>query len=209
MHWLTRWLAPVLLSATMLSAQTTYVRGRIANGSGGVTPPPPPALTIDQTSPLPQGAQTISYSFTFTASNGTPPYGWSIISGSPPSGLALDSVTGILSGVPANIQTSIFTVAVADSAGATNTKPFSLTIAGGSFYVELDWDAAPTAASYNVFRSVTSGGPYQLLASGITTLTYNDFTVANGATYFYVVTATNTAGNSGNSNEASAVIPAS
>jgi hypothetical protein len=50
-----------------------------------------------------------------------------------------------------------------------------------------------------------SGGPYgTLVASGISATSYTDTTVANGTTYYYVVTGANGSGESPNSNQASA-----
>jgi hypothetical protein len=65
-----------------------------------------------------------------------------------------------------------------------------------------------TVASYNVFRSVQSGGPYDPIASGITGLTYTDHDVHRGKTYYYVVSSVNTIGEeSRRSGEVSASIP--
>ena len=59
--------------------------------------------------------------------------------------------------------------------------------------VTLSWHPpAPvsgvTAASYAVYRSTTSGGPYVRIASGVNGPTYHDGLVTSGRTYFYVVT---------------------
>jgi hypothetical protein len=53
--------------------------------------------------------------------------------------------------------------------------------------VQLVW--TPTdAVSYNVYRGTAAGGPYDFLASAITTYaTYLDLAVTNGVTYYYVV----------------------
>jgi hypothetical protein len=60
----------------------------------------------------------------------------------------------------------------------------------------LTWDNGdPTAVSYNVYRSSFSGGPYSPLnSSPLSITTYKDSTVSAGATYFYVVTETNSSG---------------
>ncbi|MGA3268343.1 MAG: hypothetical protein ABSE16_16150 [Verrucomicrobiota bacterium] len=54
--------------------------------------------------------------------------------------------------------------------------------------VILTWNAVSGATSYNVQRSTTSGGPYELLAN-VTTNAYTDSSVVNGTTYYYVVAA--------------------
>ena len=82
--------------------------------------------------------------------------------------------------------------------------PTALTASAGNHLVALNWVNPGRTASFSVKRSPTSGGPYSLLASNITTNYYNDATALNGATYYYIVSAVNTYGESGNSNEASA-----
>jgi cellulose 1,4-beta-cellobiosidase len=54
-----------------------------------------------------------------------------------------------------------------------------------------------------VKRSTTSGGPYTLIASPTGT-TYTNTGLQSGATYYYVVSAVNAAGESPNSSQASA-----
>lgn len=72
--------------------------------------------------------------------------------------------------------------------------------------VGLRWDAVadPTLHGYEVRRAGASGGPYQTVAL-VTGTEYVDTTVAEGATYYYVVRAVDTSWNrSGPSNEVSA-----
>src|SRR5919109_139848 len=73
-----------------------------------------------------------------------------------------------------------------------------------SSQINLSWTASSGAASYNVLRSTSSGGPYTQIAGGVGTISYTDTTVTNGTTYFYVVQAVSSGGTSGNSNQASA-----
>jgi hypothetical protein len=79
----------------------------------------------------------------------------------------------------------------------------------GTHSVSLAWHASTSAnvVGYNVYRGTTSGN-YGLLNSMNSTTRYTDTTVQNGQTYFYVVTAVDSAGSeSPHSNPAEAVIP--
>jgi subtilisin family serine protease len=89
---------------------------------------------------------------------------------------------------------------------AAPPAPTALTAASGpgKRKITLSWIASPTASSYIVARSATSGGPYSVVASGVTATTYQNSGLTGGTTYFYVVSAKNTAGSSGASNQASA-----
>ncbi len=88
------------------------------------------------------------------------------------------------------------------------SSPTGLNATGGDGNVALDWadNAEPDLASYNVYRSTTSGSYGPALAIGIAGSSYTDNTVGNGTTYYYVVTAVDTDANeSGFSSEANAV----
>jgi fibronectin type 3 domain-containing protein len=70
--------------------------------------------------------------------------------------------------------------------------------------IQLSWSAVSGATSYTVKRATTNGGPYTQIASGVTATSYTNTGLSSGTTYYYVVAAVNTAGSSGNSNQASA-----
>lgn len=70
--------------------------------------------------------------------------------------------------------------------------------------VVLRWNAATNATGYNVKRALASGGPYSLIVTNTTALTWTDTGLTNGTSYFYVVSATNYLGESTNSAQASA-----
>jgi hypothetical protein len=82
--------------------------------------------------------------------------------------------------------------------------PNDLSARGGYSQVSLTWDAAVSATSYSVKRALASGGPYTLLASGLTATSYTDLGLTNGTTYYYVVSASNAIGEGANSAEDSA-----
>ena len=81
--------------------------------------------------------------------------------------------------------------------------PTGLTATGGNAQINLSWTASSGATSYNVKRSTTSGSGYTTVASPAGT-SYTNTGLTNGTTYYYVVTAVNANGESGNSNQASA-----
>jgi hypothetical protein len=86
-----------------------------------------PPLVITNSSPLPNGTATVSYSYNLNASGGTQPYSWGLASGSLPAGLSLSS-GGQITGTPSTPGTSQFVIFVTDSAQVTARAQFSLTI---------------------------------------------------------------------------------
>ena len=81
--------------------------------------------------------------------------------------------------------------------------PSGLSAIPGDTQVALSWSASSGATSYNVKRSTSSGGPYTTVANG-GGMSLIDTGLANGTTYFYVVSALNPGGESANSAEVSA-----
>lgn len=88
---------------------------------------------------------------------------------------------------------------------STPGTPSGLVATAGNTQVSLAWNAAPNAATYNVKRATTSGGPYSLRTTGLTNRSYTDTGLTNGTAYHYVVSAVNSEGVEGaNSSQASA-----
>jgi hypothetical protein len=81
--------------------------------------------------------------------------------------------------------------------------PTNLTATAGNQQANLTWTASDGATSYNVKRGTASGGPYTTVGSPAGT-TYADISLTNATAYYYVVTAVNPTGESGNSNQATA-----
>jgi beta-galactosidase len=67
---------------------------------------------------------------------------------------------------------------------------------------QLSWSAATGATGYNVLRSTTSGGPYNMIAGGIVGTSYTDSTITSGPAYYYVVQSANACGAGTNSQQA-------
>src|ERR1700722_8625172 len=97
--------------------------------------------------------------------------------------------------------------ATATAAPTAPAAPLNLTATGGNQQISLAWTASIGATTYNVKRAATNGGPYTTVAAPAGT-SYTDTTVTNGTTYYYVVTAVSTSGESGNSNQATATATA-
>ena len=84
------------------------------------------------------------------------------------------------------------------------SAPTNFTATGTNLLIKLNWNAVSGAATYNLKRGTANGGPYPTVFSGLTMTNYADAAVTNGVTYYYVVTATNSSGESPNSLQASA-----
>jgi hypothetical protein len=70
--------------------------------------------------------------------------------------------------------------------------------------VNLSWNASVSANGYNVKRAAKSGGSYTTVAMNVAGLGYTDAGLTPGTTYYYVITATNSFGESAQSVEVNA-----
>lgn len=71
------------------------------------------------------------------------------------------------------------------------------------YQIALTWNAVSGATSYNVKRSTTKGGPYIIIAN-TTVASFQDKDLSGDTTYFYVISALNSAGESTHSSEVKA-----
>ncbi|MBM3845298.1 MAG: hypothetical protein FJ405_03295 [Verrucomicrobia bacterium] len=91
---------------------------------------------------------------------------------------------------------------VVDAAVAP-TIPAGLAVAvNGDNLVRLSWPSAAGAVSYTVKRSDSAAGPFATIATDVRARTFDDTSVLNGGTYYYVISASNLIGESGDSNQA-------
>ena len=205
---------PVSSSDANLRAPVNGIQ--IIPTSGGGPPPAPTNLTAT--------AGNAQVSLSWTASSGATGYnvkrgtvsgGPYTTVGSPTSTSFTD--TGLTNGttyfyvvtaVNANGESSNSNQASATPSGSPPPAPTNLAATAGNAQVSLSWTASSGATSYNVKRGTVSGGPYTTVGSPTST-SFTDTGLTNGTTYFYVVTAVNTNGESGNSNEASSTPTAS
>ena len=131
---------------------------------------------------------------------------WKIISGAAVSGFAANMFTVDPSLFAGDSTAGNFAVAqIGNDLYLTYTPfpppaaPLGLNATPNERLVTLTWNPSATALGYNVWRGTTNGGPYTLVASNVAGTMLNDSTVANGTTYYYVVTAWNLTGESANS----------
>jgi Fibronectin type III domain len=82
------------------------------------------------------------------------------------------------------------------------TAPTGVTASAGNAQVILSWTASSGATSYNVKRSTSSTGSFTSVGTATTT-SYTNTGLTNGTTYYYVVSAVNSTGESANSTQAS------
>ena len=145
---------PTAVGTSILTIQVTDSSGSkgsqqfaLTVNSGG--------LVIDTPSSLLGATVGAPYSLTLTAHGGSGTYSaWTQISGALPVGLGL-SVSGVISGTPLTAGTAAFTIQVTDSAGATASKQFSLTIS-------IVPGTAPTINTPATLTSGSVGGAYSL-----------------------------------------------
>ena len=223
---------PAYVQASLTNG-TTYYYAVTAVNSGGespasshamATPVAPVTIALAPTN-LAAAAGNAQVSLTWTASAGATSYNlyWSTTAGvMPANGTRISGITN-----PAYLQTGLtngatyyYVVTAVNSAGESDPSnqaistpiapisaaPLNLAGTAGNAQVALSWSASAGAATYNLYWSTTSGvtPANGTKISGITNPAYVQNGLTNGTTYFYVVTAVNTGGESPASNQASA-----
>jgi hypothetical protein len=119
-------------------------------------PVPPPVPPLALTGSLPDGVVFTPYSASITATGGTTPYSWTATG--LPTGLTINSTTGVVSGTPTAVGSYATTVTAADSAGKTASAsstivisaPTSCTAPGGAKQFENKGKITKVGAGYIV-----------------------------------------------------------
>ena len=180
-----------------------------------VAPPPPGAPTG-----VVATAANAQVMLTWNASTGATSYNVkrSTTSGTGYQNVSSPTTTSFINSGLTNGTTYYYVVTAVDSAGESSPSlqasatpvapaqpppaPTGLNATSGNAQVSLTWNASTGAANYHVKRSTTNGSGYAQVGTPATT-SFNDSGLTNSTTYYYVVTALNSAGESGNSNQAS------
>lgn len=79
--------------------------------------------------------------------------------------------------------------------------PAGLTATAGNGSVALTWAAAAGATSYSIYRGTASGAEGATAVGTATSTSFTDSGLTNGTTYYYTITASNSAGTSAHSAE--------
>ena len=151
-----------------------------------------PTLTF---SAPPSGQVAVAYSTSFTAAGGTAPLVWSISAGSVPSGLSLNTSTGVLSGTPTTVASSSFTVTVKDANNKTASRAVTLVVAAGPLVIAKTANVSSTVpggvvaftttltnTGTGAFTGVTLTDPLSTPGSVADDATYNaDGTATSGS----------------------------
>jgi hypothetical protein len=150
------------ISGTPLSSGPFSVTVQVTDSAGIKTTntlalqiqPGPVQITTASLPPYTAGA---SYTQTLTATGGSPPFTWSLGSGSLPPGLALDR--GTIRGTATTAGSYTFSVRVTDRAGASATRAYAITING---VVSIETNSLADAligAPYSQLLRATAGTP--------------------------------------------------
>jgi len=166
-----------VLSGTPQTAGTFTFVVKVTDSTGASTTQSfsltvtPPALIITAGAPLPAGTAGVAYDqkFSVVASGGTPPYTWSLLNGAVP-GLVFNASTVELSGTPASSGSFSLTLQVADSAGLTSTRTFSLTISPAALAITTDRQLSAATLNVPFLETLAAAGgapPYAWSANGL------------------------------------------
>ena len=131
----------------------------------------------------------------FTAFHSTNGTAWTQLGTAQTIGMFATARAGLA--VTAHDNTTLNTTAF-DNVFVTPAPPMGLSAVSGDRQVILSWNPVAGATSYTVKRSPNSSGPFTTVVSNAAT-NYTDTNVVAFATYYYAVSATNPAGESGNS----------
>lgn len=140
-----------------------------------------PTINLSPSS-LPSGTIGVPYNQTISATNGTPPYNYSIISGNLPPGLNFDGSTGVIFGIPTQQGSYSFSIKVVDNNGCTGMKDYTIDISQQIVYWSFYDDYGRTKVCINsqtgeyTWYSLFSFKGYQPIYNGVASIV----TVSNG-----------------------------
>jgi hypothetical protein len=155
---------PTTAGAYQFGASATDSGGAIASRTFTIRVENPLRILTES---LPNGTEGTAYSGPLSAAGGTPPYSWSIASGSLPPGLTLNPGTGEITGTPTASGVFGFTVAVTDSARTTASRALSIRVIAPLRILTESLPPGIEGAPYSSPVSASGGtAPYSWSVSG-------------------------------------------
>ena len=161
--------APKVTSNTSVTITGTSAADPSLHAAATVTVTPQAALAI-VTSALAGADAGMPYTASLSATGGVPSYQWSLTTGALPSGIQLQSSSGVITGMTALTGSYPFTAKVTDASGHSATTAFTLTVSSSSangfdgpaelplIYIQTAMSNTPTPGST---ITVNSGGNFQ------------------------------------------------
>jgi hypothetical protein len=117
-------------------------------------------------------------------------------------GAAMGTVAAGASGLTMTLSDAPVYFLPTDNTGAP-AAPVNVAASPGDGQVTLTWTASAGATGYEVYRGTDPGGEDATpIARGVATTSFTNTGLVNGTTYYYVITAANSSGESGPSSEA-------
>jgi large repetitive protein len=114
---------PTATGTYAFTAQVVDTNGQVATRAFSATI----TKTTITTATLPNGKVGNAYTKQLSANNGTGPYAWSLIGGTLPTGLTLNS-SGSISGTPTTAGTANVSIQATDASGITDSRSYSLLV---------------------------------------------------------------------------------
>ena len=156
--------APSTVTATLaVNVVATSVADATKSAFAPLTVVPPPSVT---TTSLPGGTGGGVYKAVLQESGGVPPFSWSVMSGSLPSGITL-SADGTISGTPCATGISNFTAQLADSATPPLTASTPLNISVTVVPLSISTTSLPNGVTDTIYDQAVQ------VAGGISPYTWS------------------------------------
>jgi hypothetical protein len=111
------------------------------------------------TQSLPSAVEGNAYNVDLAAAGGTAPYTWTLLNGTLPAGLAFNSITGVISGIPsASTSPTTLTLRITDSGDPVQTTTLTLTLSVAPPLVITTTSLPPGLIGQNYAASLAVSG---------------------------------------------------